>query len=62
MKVILKDILDAGLVAPIALILMTLVDYFDFNSLLLPIQIIGMCGMLLNLYWLVNIKKKKNKL
>ena len=35
MKVILKDILDAGLVAPIALILMTLVDYFDFNSLLL---------------------------
>tara|TARA_A100001011_G_scaffold294161_1_gene306190 strand:- start:605 stop:793 length:189 start_codon:yes stop_codon:yes gene_type:complete len=62
MKVILKDILDAGLVAPIALILMTLVDYFDFNSLLLTIQIIGMCGMLLNLYWLVNIKKKKNKL
>lgn len=62
MKVILKDILDAGLVAPIALILMTLVDYFDFNSLLLTIQIIGMCGMLLNLYWLVYIKKKKNKL
>ena len=59
MKVILKDILDAGLVAPTALILMTLVDYFDFNSLLLPIQISGMCGMLFNLYWLVYIKKKK---
>lgn len=62
MKAVLKDILDAGLVAPIALILMTLVDYFDFNSLFLPIQISGMCGMLFNLYWLVYIKKKKNKL
>lgn len=48
MRVILKDILDAGLVAPIALILMILVDYFNFNSLLLPIQISGMCGMFFN--------------
>ena len=50
MKVILIDILDAGLVSSIALMLTTLVDYFDFNSLLLPIQISGMCGMLFNLY------------
>ena len=62
MSSILKNILDVGLVTPIALVSMTLVDYFDFNSLLLPIQISGMCGMLLNLYWLVYIKKKKNKL
>ena len=48
MRVILKDILDAGLVAPIALILMILVDYFNFNSLLLPIQISGMYGISFN--------------
>ena len=57
---ILKYVLDTGLVAPIALITMTLVYYFDWDSLLLPIQVVGMCGMLINLYWLVYIKKKKN--
>ena len=60
MNNILKYILDAGLVAPIALITMTLVYYFNFDNLLLPIQLVGMCGMLFNLYWLVYIKKKKN--
>ena len=57
MKNISKNILDAGLVAPIALITMTLVYYFDFDNLLLPVQVFGMCGMLFNLYWLVYIKK-----
>jgi len=50
MNNILKYILDAGLVAPIALITMTLVYYFDLDNFLLPIQLIGMCGMLINLY------------
>ena len=57
MKVILKDILDAGLVAPIAVVSMVIADYFHFDNLLLPVQIVGMCGMLFNLYWLVYIKK-----
>ena len=60
MNNILKYILDAGLVAPIALITMTLVYYFDFDNLLLPIQVVGMCGMLFNLYWLIYVKKKRN--
>ena len=60
MNNILKYILDSGLVAPIAVITMTLVYYFDLDNLLLPIQVVGMCGMLFNLYWLVYIKKKKN--
>ena len=60
MKNILKYILDAGLVAPIALITMTLVHYFDLDNLLLPIQVVGMCGMLFNLYWLIYVKKKRN--
>ena len=50
MNNILKYILDAGLVAPIGLITMTLVYYFDLDNFLLPIQLIGMCGMLINLY------------
>ena len=49
MNNILKYILESGLVAPIALITMTLIYYFDFDNLLLPIQLIGMCGMLFNL-------------
>ena len=60
MKNNLKNILDAGLVAPIALITMTLVHYFDLDNLLLPIQVVGMCGMLFNLFWLIYIKKKRN--
>ena len=56
----LKNILDAGLVAPIAVVSMTIVYYFDFDNLLLPVQVVGMCGMLFNLYWLFYIKKKKN--
>ena len=60
MNNILKYILDAGLVAPIAVITMTLVYYFDLDNLLLPIQVVGMCGMLFNLYWLIYVKKKKN--
>ena len=60
MNNILKYILDPGLVAPIAVITMTLVYYFDLDNLLLPIQVVGICGMLFNLYWLVYIKKKKN--
>ena len=59
MNNILKNILDLGLVAPIALITMTLVYYFDLDTLLLPIQVVGMCGMLFNLYWLVYVKKKR---
>ena len=61
MNSILKNILDVGLVAPIALVSMTLVDYFNFDNLLLPVQIVGMCGMLFNLYWFIYIKKKKSK-
>ena len=57
---ILKYILDDGLVTPIAAITMTLVYYFDLDNLLLPIQVVGMCGMLFNLYWLIYVKKKKN--
>ena len=49
MNNILKNILDSGSVAPIALITMILVYYFDLNNLLLPIQVVGMCGMLFNL-------------
>ena len=60
MNNILKYILDSGLVAPIALITMTLVYYFDLDNLLLPIQVVVICGMLFNLYWLVYIKNKKN--
>ena len=60
MNNILKYVLDTGLVAPIALITMTLVNYFDLDNLLIPIQVVGMCGMLFNLYWLVYIKKKKS--
>ena len=60
MNNILKYILDAGLVSPIALITMTLVYYFDLDNLLLSIQVVGMCGMLFNLYWLVHIIKKKD--
>ena len=60
MNNILKYILDAGLVAPIAVITMTLVYYFDLDNLLLPIQVVGMCGMLFNLYWLIYVKKKRN--
>ena len=60
MNNILKYILDVGLVAPIALITMTLVYYFDLDNLLLPIQVVGMCGMLFNLYWLIYVKKKRN--
>ena len=53
MNNILKIILDSGLVAPIALITMTMVYYFDLDNLLLPFQVVGMCGMLTNLYWVV---------
>ena len=60
MNNILKYILDAGLVAPIAVIIMTLVYYFNLDNLLLPIQVVGMCGMLFNLYWLIYVKKKRN--
>ena len=60
MNNILKYILDPGLVAPIAVITMTLVYYFDLDNLLLSIQVVGMCGMLFNLYWLVYVKKKRN--
>ena len=60
MNDILKYILYSGLAAPIALITMILVYYFGLDNLLLPIQVVGMCGMLINLYWLVYIKKKKN--
>ncbi len=60
MNNILKYILDAGLVAPIAVITMTLVYYFDLDNLLLPVQVVGMCGMLFNLYWLAYMKKKKS--
>ena len=60
MNNILKYILDAGLVTPIAVITMTLVYYFDLDDLLLPIQVVGMCGMLFNLYWLIYVKKKRN--
>ena len=60
MNNILKYILDAGLVTPIAVITMTLVYYFDLDNLLLPIQVVVICGILFNLYWLVYIKKKKN--
>ena len=59
MNDILKYILDAGLVAPIAVITMTLVYYFDLDKLLLPIQVVGMCGMLLNLCWLIYEKKRE---
>ena len=57
---ILKYILDNGLVTPIAAITMTLVYYFDLDNLLLPMQVVGMCGMLFNLYWLIYVKKKRN--
>ena len=59
--VLLKYMLDIGLIAPVAIVLMTLAHYFNFDNFLLPVQIVGMIGMLFNLYWLVFLKKKRVK-
>ena len=56
MNNILKNVIDAGLVIPIALLPIILVDYSDFDSLIHILQIISIVGILVE--FIVFIRKK----
>ena len=61
MNKLIKDLLDAGFLAVIALGSMYLVDHYDLSDFKIPVALAGLGVMLFNLYWVVFIKNKNNK-